>query len=139
MMHEFSRRIVGGKPLLLGALLLATLSGCALQPAAHDTSASGSVVAGSEQGKPVDANLSDFLAQSHLGETLQLARSPWGNNVSVSAGTPYYAASGRVCRELTVQQMGRNDDQAAIACETATGNWMVRRQVTKALSHGDAR
>lgn len=136
MTDEFSRRIAGGKALLLGALFLATLSGCALQPASQSNS--GSVVAGSEQGKLVDANLNGFLAQSNLGETLQLERSPWGNNVNIKADAPYYAASGRVCRKLTVQQIGRNDDQGAIACETATGDWMVHRQVTKALSNGGA-
>ncbi|WP_085920317.1 DVU3141 family protein [Halomonas sp. CSM-2] len=138
MTYEFSRRIAGGKSLLLGALFLATLSGCALQPASQNNAASGSVVAGSEQGKPVDANLNGFLAQSNLGETLQLERSPWGNNVNVTADAPYFSASGRVCRKLTVQQVGRNDDQAAIACETANGSWAVRRQVTKALSNGGA-
>lgn len=123
---------------LLAVSLLAALSGCAM-PAAQQGDASGSVVAGSDQGKPVGANLSGFLEQAQPGAVTDLAESPWGANVMASVEAPYYAASGRVCRQLRIES-ARGPVTPQVACETASGQWVVRRQVTQALAaQGGAR
>lgn len=122
----------GAKRWLIAISLLAALSGCAL-PAAQPGASSASVVAGSDQGKPVDANLSGFLEQAPPGAVTDLAESPWGANVMVSVEAPYYAASGRVCRQLRIES-ARGPVTPQVACETATGQWAVRRQVTQALA-----
>lgn len=117
---------------LLAVSLLAALGGCAM-PAAQQGDASGSVVAGSDQGKPVDANLSGFLEQAPPGAVTDLPTSPWGANVMVSVEAPYYAASGRVCRKMRIES-ARGPVAPQVACETASGQWAVRRQVTQALA-----
>ncbi|CAM3612009.1 DVU3141 family protein [Halomonas lysinitropha] len=133
--QDAHKKVRDGTRLAATLALVAVLGGCALQPAqqAHDA---GSVLGG---GKPVDANLNGFLAQSRGGAAIQLAKSPWGRDVEVLAETPYFAASGRPCRELSIRRPGRQAEQGAIACETASGNWVVRRQVTQAVSQGGRR
>lgn len=121
-------------PMLLLALLVsAALGGCALQP---QGTASGSVMAGSAQGKPLEGEVSDFLSRANSGEIIQLNQSPWGGDVEVETGSPYYAASGRVCRMLAIRQGGLATERREIACETASGGWVTRRQVT--ASHTSA-
>ncbi|PXY00355.1 DVU3141 family protein [Halomonas sp. LBP4] len=136
--QDTHKKVRDGARLAVTLALVAVLGGCALQPAPQSKDA-GSVVAGGERGKRLGANLSGFLGQSSGGAAIQLAESPWGRDVEVVADTSYFAASGRPCRELTVRHAGRQAEQGAIACETATGAWVVRRQVTQALTQGGAR
>ncbi len=136
--QDAHKKVRRGTRLAVTLAVVAVLGGCALQPGQHSRDA-GSVVAGGERGKRLDANLSGFLAQSSGGAAIQLAESPWGRDVEVVADTVYFAASGRPCRELSIRHAGRQAEQGAIACETAAGDWVVRRQVTEALTQGDAR
>lgn len=136
--HDAHKTVRKGARLAITLAVVAVLGGCALQPAAQSPDA-GSVVAGGEQGTRLGANLSGFLAQSSGGAATQLAESPWGRDVEVVADTVYYAASGRPCRELSIRRAGRNAVQSAIACETSSGDWIVRRQVTQALTQGATR
>lgn len=121
---------------LLALALVATLSGCAQMYAQHD-STSGSVIVGGDQGTPVGASLSSFLNESHQGEVVRLSQSPWGPGVNVYSGQPYYAASGRTCRELTVQ--GNGGERAEIACKMVDDQWVTRRQITTLQSQGGRR
>lgn len=121
---------------LLALALIATLSGCAQMYAQHD-SAYGSVISGGEQGTPVGASLSSFLNEANRGEAVRLAQSPWGPGVNVYSGQPYFAASGRICRELTVQ--GNGGERAVIACKAADDQWVARRQITSVKSQGGRR
>lgn len=121
---------------LLALALVATLSGCAQMYAQHDNT-SGSVIAGGDQGTPVGASLSGFLNEANRGEAVRLAQSPWGPGVNVYSGQPYYAASGRTCRELTVQ--GNGGERAVIACKMADDQWVTRRQITTLQSQGGRR
>ncbi|MDW7748824.1 DVU3141 family protein [Halomonas sp.] len=130
--QDAHKKVRAGTRLAVTLALVAVLSGCALQPAGLSQSA-GSVVAGSDQGKPVDANLSGFLDQAPPGAVTDLAESPWGANVMVSVEAPYYAASGRVCRQMRIES-ARGPVTPQVACETAGGDWVVRRQVTQALA-----
>ncbi|WP_051234277.1 DVU3141 family protein [Halomonas halocynthiae] len=118
---------------LLALVLVTALSGCAQMNTQHNN-ASGSVIAGDDQGTPVGVSLSSFLNESNRGEAVQLAKSPWGPGVNVYPGQPYFAASGRVCRELTIQ--GNGGERAAIACKMVDGQWATRRQVTSAQPQG---
>lgn len=131
MKHESTRRAASRGGLLLGALLSVALSSCALQPGSPGPQAGGTVHG--SQGSLLDANLSGFLEQAPPGAVTDLAESPWGANVVVSAQAPYYAASGRVCRHLRVEST-RGPLTPQVACETTSGEWIVHRQVTEALA-----
>lgn len=120
---------------LLALTLVITLSGCAQMYAQHNTT--GSVIIGDDQGTPVGASLSGFLNEANRGEVVRLAQSPWGPGVNVHSGQPYYAASGRICRELTVQ--GSGGERVQIACKTANDQWVTRRQIISAQSQGGRR
>ncbi|MBY5924899.1 MULTISPECIES: DVU3141 family protein [unclassified Halomonas] len=115
----------------MGALLL--LSGCVMQPATS-TNPSGSVIVGQPQGTSLDASLNGFLANAPAGAIVNLASSPWGGAVEVMADAPYRAASGRLCRHLTVQRQSNASQQDVVACETPSG-WVSHRRVT-ALYNG---
>lgn len=121
---------------LLALALVTTLSGCAQMHTQHD-SISGSVISGGDQGTPVGASLSSFLNEANRGEAVRLAQSPWGPGVNVYSGQPYFAASGRTCRELTVQ--GNGGERAVVACKRADDQWVARRQITTVKSHGGRR
>lgn len=90
----------------------------------------GSVVAGQQPGRALDANLSGFLAQSSPGAVITLAESPWGAGVTIIGGAPYHAASGRTCRRLTIEGSRRGETYQAVACEALDG-WKSRRLVTQ--------
>ncbi|QOR37423.1 hypothetical protein HNO52_02020 [Billgrantia diversa] len=130
--HPFSCAPRQATMQVLALTLMAVLGGCAM-PATQPSDTAGSVMTGT-QGKPVGEELSQWLARAHPGEVIQLGQSPWGREVQVEVGSLYYAASGRVCRELTVRQGGLDAERREIACETAAGNWVTRRQVTASQS-----
>ncbi|MFG6179049.1 DVU3141 family protein [Halomonas sp. THAF12] len=116
---------------LLMALTLG-LSGCAaLQPQATQ---SGSVMADANAGQPLGDNLNGFLSQSAPGSALALNSSPWGGNVQVMADAPYYAASGRTCRQLQVTQLRSGNVRFEVACQLANGQWASQRLVTQTES-----
>ncbi|QFU01739.1 hypothetical protein FIU83_08815 [Halomonas sp. THAF5a] len=87
-------------------------------------------MAGQQQGRALDANLSGFLAQSSPDAVITLANSPWGSDVTVTGGAPYHAASGRTCRRLIIEGGRRGEMRYAVACETPDG-WTSRRLVTQ--------
>lgn len=118
---------------LLALVLVTTLSGCAQMYTHHDN-ASGSVIGGGDQGTPVGVSLSSFLNDANRGEAVRLAQSPWGPGVSVYPGQAYFAASGRTCRELTIQ--GNGAERTALACKMLDGQWVTRRQITSVQPQG---
>ena len=136
--HDTHKKVGQGVRLAAMLALVAVVGGCAMQPASYSHE-SGSVVVGEERGTPLGANLNGFLAQSSGEAVIQLAESPWGRDVEVVAEAAYFAASGRPCRELSIRHPGRSATQGAIACETASGNWVASRQVTQALTQGATR
>ena len=121
--------------LCLALAMMAALAGCAIQPGSS-ASASGSLVSGG-QGHALDDNLSGFLAQAPAGAVMSLAESPWGANADVIADEPYFAASGRECRQLQIISGGDSARQA-VACETSNG-WESRRLVTESTTTGRVR
>ncbi|WP_275287272.1 DVU3141 family protein [Halomonas elongata] len=127
-------RARSGASVLLLALAIG-LTGCAAQ---QGQGTSGSVIVGS-QGTPLGANLNGFLSQSAPGSTVVLEQSPWGGTVEVMADAPYYAASGRTCRQLQVMNLQRSDVRSAVACETADDSWVSQRLVTQIQAGGTSR
>lgn len=50
-----------------------------------------------------------------------LSDSPWGSEATVYAHAPYYAASGRTCRELTIELKGAR--RPGLVCQLPREGW----------------
>lgn len=120
-MHSLSLLIKKGRiwPVIL--LVSSVLAGCVSQPYAP-----GSAV-GEGRGRPLSDDMSGFLSQAPTGAVIQLAESPWGNNVQITANAPYYAASGTECRRIQVQ--GPTQAKRETLTCAAPGGWTWRRLV----------
>ncbi|MBS8270397.1 hypothetical protein DYI26_16935 [Halomonas litopenaei] len=116
-------------------LLLATvlITGCVQRPLTQPNSAQG--IMSEPSGIPASSDLSRFLAQTPAGSATTLSSSPWGANVEVVADSPYFSASRRICRHLTVTRRSNGDRLAAVACKSGEGAWFTSRLVT-ALYNG---
>ena len=85
---------------------------------------------------PVD--VSSFLDSAAPGSVIAVPTSPWGSNVEAVAHERYFAASGRICRELTVSNQ-RDLPSKELACRTSNdgkageGTWVTQRLVTGLL------
>ncbi|MCB8889532.1 DVU3141 family protein [Vreelandella malpeensis] len=118
--------------LLLGALTLALISGCATSYPSGSASQSPRYALNNDSAKAIgDANINGFLEQSPAGGVTSAARSPWGDNVEIIADAPYLAASGRECRQLQIVAMG-GDTRRGLVCKTDNG-WVNQRVVTQTV------
>ncbi|EAR21668.1 DVU3141 family protein [Nitrococcus mobilis] len=70
-----------------------------------------------------------FLASAPAGGRVVLADSPWGPEATVYAHAPYYAASGRTCRELTIELTSTR--RPGLVCQLPHGAW----ESVRVLSH----
>ncbi|OYD25655.1 DVU3141 family protein [Oceanimonas baumannii] len=105
------------KPLLVTMMALATLAGCASQPAqTGDTTVNSTP-------------LNQFLNNAASHSATQLTTSPWGDNVQVTTGVSYFAASGKTCRPLQVT-LAAGSQEEHIACKTQNGQWQLSRAIT---------
>ncbi len=118
--------------MLLAALSVAVVSGCATYP--NSTQQQAQYVLNTDSAKLlVDDNLNGFLSQAPAGAVINVARSPWGDNVEIIADAPYLAASGRKCRQLRVVEAGSGAARTALTCETPNG-WVNQRVLNQSMS-----
>ncbi|WP_249979302.1 DVU3141 family protein [Vreelandella olivaria] len=118
--------------MLLAALSVAVVSGCATNYPSGSSSDQPRYVLNNDAAKPIqDESLNGFLAQAPAGGILNLVRSPWGDNVEVVADEPYLAASGRACRRLSIIDAS-GASRRGLACETSNG-WVDQRVITQSL------
>lgn len=123
--------------IMLAALSVTVISGCATYP--NGTQQQAQYVLNNDPAKVIsDENLNGFLAQAPAGAVLDLARSPWGDNVEIVADAPYLAASGRECRKLRVIQTGSGSARSALTCATPNG-WVNQRAITQTGSTAEGR
>ncbi|MDV2857248.1 DVU3141 family protein [Oceanimonas sp. CAM02] len=94
--------------------LCLTLAGCASQHTAT-TSANSTP-------------LNEFLSNAASHSATQLATSPWGPNVQITAGATYFAASGKTCRPLQIT-LPAGSQQEQIACQAKNGEWQLSRSL----------
>ncbi|MBE0464425.1 DVU3141 family protein [Halomonas sp. AOP43-A1-21] len=114
--------------MLLVAFSVAVISGCATYP--NGTQQQAQYVLNNDPAKLLnDDTLNGFLSQAPAGSVINLATSPWGNNVEVVADASYLAASGRECRKLRVVEAG-SSARSALVCETPNG-WVNQRAITQ--------
>ncbi|MFC7367403.1 MULTISPECIES: DVU3141 family protein [Vreelandella] len=118
--------------MLLVALSVAVVGGCATNYPSGSTQQDARYVLTNDAATLLkDDTLNGFLSQAPAGGVLNVAQSPWGDNVQLTADAPYLAASGRECRQLRVTEP-TGSTRAALACETPNG-WVHQRLVTHTL------
>lgn len=116
--------------MLLAALSVAVVSGCATNYPSGSQQAPQYVLTNDAASLLEDESLNQFLSRAPTSGVINLVRSPWGDNVEVIADSAYLAASGRKCRQLRVVEAG-GSARGALVCETPNG-WVNQRLVTQA-------
>lgn len=114
----FSTRAKAGRAVLLSLLMAALLPACS-------TLSAPAPQAEPHASAPAADSLPAEFGTASAGTRLALASSPWGAAVSVILHPLYPAASGRMCRELTVLAGGGS--QPGLACQRAGGGWEAVR------------
>jgi len=121
--------------MLLAALSLVMVSGCASYPSGAGHQEAQYVLSNDPATLLQDESLNDFLTKAPAGAVLNLPQSPWGDNVEIVADAAYLAASGRECRKLRVVEAGTSATGAALVCKTPNG-WVNQRVVAQQTSQG---
>ncbi|EHA13927.1 DVU3141 family protein [Halomonas sp. HAL1] len=124
------RSFVSPARMLLAALSLVIVSGCASYPSGSGQQEAQYVLNNDPATLLQDESLNDFLTKAPAGAIMNVARSPWGNNVEVVADAAYLAASGRECRKLQVIGVAGNAARSALVCKTPNG-WVNQRVVAQ--------
>ena len=124
------RSLVSPARMLLAALSLIVVSGCASYPSGSGQQEAQYVLNNDPATLLQDESLNEFLSKAPAGAIMNVTRSPWGDNVEVVADAAYLAASGRECRKLQVVEAGTNAAGAALVCKTANG-WVNQRVVSQ--------
>ena len=120
------------RPLMLVSVLL--LSGCTqltLKSNSH------TAVPVNTPHTPLPADVSEALSQRSAYAVIQSDTTHWGTNIELDVTPVYYSASGRVCREMSVSQIGGALRDQVIACQYGN-NWGVTRNVTKTLGQNQS-
>lgn len=125
------RSMVSPARMLLVTLSVAVISGCATNYPSGSTEQEARYVLNNDAATLLqDESLNSFLSQAPASGILNVARSPWGDNVEIVADEAYLAASGRECRKLRVVTAGGGSARNALVCETPNG-WVNQRVVTE--------
>lgn len=77
-------------------------------------------------------HVSEQLSQQSGYLLIRADDTQWGNNIEFDVSPVYFAASGRVCREMLITQEGSSRHEQVIACQYGH-DWGVTRNVTQAL------
>lgn len=132
-----TRRLQSVARLAVMAGFALTIAGCATSYP-NSSGIGSNNVANLTGAASLSADVSSFLDSSAPGSVIGVLNSPWGSDVEVVAHERYFAASGRICRELTVSNT-RDLPSKELACRTSNdgkageGTWVTQRLVTGLL------
>lgn len=79
----------------------------------------------------IPGDIAQFLSQSPSGSSAAFVRSPWGDNITLSAQAPYFSASGAQCRQLVVEKTIRSTE---LACTLNNQEWYKVRALTAGVA-----
>jgi hypothetical protein len=99
----------------LPLLAMMLFSGCSALPLANHEGR------GAAPNDAFPAAFQSMLADAPAGSLARLDASPWGPGVTVVLHDAYHAASGRICRRVTVQSEGMS--RPGLACQRRDGAW----------------
>ncbi|WP_181068144.1 DVU3141 family protein [Oceanisphaera arctica] len=111
---------------------IVAISGCSLRHNIPSSPTDSAVNQNSQ--KALSSDLNAYLSSTTNVSSISLTHSPWGSNVLVLAQQPYFAASGRTCRELTITST-TGTISYTIVCQVDHGSWNTVRPVTRLLHH----
>lgn len=132
-LSRFKQRLPHVVRLAAVAGLALAITGCATSYP-ESTGAGSTNLANLTGAASLPADVSSFLDSAAPGSVIAVPTSPWGSNVEVVAHERYFAASGRICRELTVSNQ-RDLPSKELACRTSNdgkageGTWVTQRLV----------
>jgi len=123
-------------------VILGVMTGCQSMPVSEGVNrvaeflklTSSTEVYAAEVAEPKESffgELDQFFSDASAGAVKQLDKSPWGESAEVVVLTPYYAASGRKCRRLTVTLNSSKQTLDELVCDTASGYWVPVRAITR--------
>ena len=112
---------------LIGVLLLSGCNQLSMKP----NSASSPVPVNTPH-TPLPADVSSQLNERSGYAVIQTNASASGVNIEMDMAPVYYSASGRLCREGTITQLGTALKDEIIACQYGD-YWGYNRNVTKSL------
>ncbi|WP_156961893.1 DVU3141 family protein [Cobetia amphilecti] len=136
-LSRFKQRLPHVVRLAAVTSLALAITGCATSYP-ESTGAGSTNLANLTGAASLPADVSSFLDSAAPGSVIAVPTSPWGSNVEVVAHERYFAASGRICRELTVSNQ-RDLPGKELACRTSNdgkageGTWVTQRLVTGLL------
>ncbi|BBB30262.1 DVU3141 family protein [Neptunomonas japonica] len=79
----------------------------------------------------IPADIAEFLSHSSTESSAAFARSPWGDNITLSAQAPYFSASGAECRQLIVE---KGISSTELACTLNNQDWYKSRALTAGVA-----
>ena len=112
--------------LLFLVIVSALVSGCGAWPVVSENRARDAAQ------EHFPGAFQSMLSRAPAGSSAHLEQSPWGKDVGVMMHEPYHAASGRICRDVTISSDGMR--RPALVCEGRDGTWEPVR-----LLHADGR
>ncbi|NVK43980.1 MAG: hypothetical protein HWE39_22285 [Oceanospirillaceae bacterium] len=110
----------------IGMLAVLVLAGCSSSQTRDGYSASAQPPVVSK-GQALSQEVSEFLATGAGQSTRYFASTYWGDNVELTTDSIYYAASGRNCRQVTVNTMTGTSASRWLACDAGNGLWVAVR------------
>jgi hypothetical protein len=113
-MRNLLRRKASPRRGALFLLLALAVSGCA-------TVSDGGPAAVAERPAGLPESFQEHLDKLQSTAPIVLADSPWGTNVAVQVHAPYFAASGRTCRPLTIEPSGER--RPGLVCRQQGSEW----------------
>ena len=79
----------------------------------------------------IPEDIAEFLSHSSVDSSAAFVRSPWGDNITLSAQAPYSSASGAECRQLLIEQAIRSTTHSTeLACTLNNQDWYKSRALT---------
>ncbi len=127
-MQSILRKLTGAAKIVSLSLLTSGLFGCAISPG--DRPSSEYTTSSASQSTLLQAELSGFFEDAASGAVHLAASSPWGDRVEITAAALYDAASGRQCRDLSVQSQ-HIAAMPAIVCRIQPGQWESVRPIAR--------
>ena len=102
------------------------LASCAQSPSSSDAATQYHT-----QVRFLAASHSMQLQQAEIGQSVQLATSPWGNSAELLVTARYFSAAGRECAAALVQTL--QPALPVVLCQYDDGRWGITRSLTQLI------
>lgn len=73
--------------------------------------------------------LHQFLDTASADSVLESVNTPWGSGITLQVAPPYFAASGRECRDLLIHD--GSITRPGLTCRNSSGHWEAVRPIAR--------